>query len=141
MKKWTIFGIGVLTGVVMTFVLLVIFAMFSKNSDANEQKHYIYGATWFDEPGDTIETKEFKVFQVIEKNAALANGRTLDDDDDDSFFSGVLYLLVDEEGKYYYDEQIVKVPNEKVARQVGVYEYETRSNFEKTVPIIKIMNR
>jgi hypothetical protein len=44
------------------------------------------------------------------------------------------------EGKYYYDDQMVKVPEGKVLRQVGVYQYPTRQDIVKTVPVIMIMD-
>ena len=49
MKKWLIFGGGVLTGVVLTFVFAIIFsASRSGGSD---------GTTWFEKPGDVIDVK------------------------------------------------------------------------------------
>ena len=57
------------------------------------------------------------------------------------FFTGAVYLLTNEDGKYYYDEEVVRVPEGKVARQVGIYQYQTTSDFEKTVPIIQFMSK
>jgi hypothetical protein len=87
--------------------------------------------------GDVIEVKAFKVFQVLGEDAALVNGATHEEYD---IYSGAVYLLTNEDGKYYYDDEVVKVPEGKVARQVGIYQYQTKSNFGKTVPIIQIMN-
>lgn len=130
MKKWLIFGSGVLTGIALTFVIAFIFsAVRSGNND---------GTTWFETPGDVIEVRSFKVFQVIAEDAALVQGATHEEYD---IYSGAVYLLTNEEGKYYYDDEVVRVPNGKVARQIGIYQYQTKSDFGKTVPIIQIMNK
>ncbi len=132
MKKWLIFGGGVLTGIVLTFVFAFIFS--ASRSGING------GTTWFEKPGDVIEVKAFKVFQVLGKDAALVNGQSHEDLDLD-IFTGAVYLLTNEDGKYYYDDEVIRVPEGKVARQVGIYQYQTNSNFGKTVPIIQIMNK
>ncbi|MGM9837266.1 MAG: hypothetical protein ACI30A_02105 [Paludibacteraceae bacterium] len=127
MKKWLIFGGGVLTGVVLTFLVAFLFALGS-----TEKK----GVTWFDEPGELVEQGSFEVFQVLESNFALVRGK-------DSYYStsyfGAVYLLTNDDNKYYYDDEIVKVPSGMVVRQVGMYQYQTKNESWKTVPIIKIM--
>ena len=120
MKKWLIFGGGVFTGVLLTVLLCVIVGNRSRNH-----------ATWFESPGDVINEKAFKVFHVIEKDAALV----------DDLFPGTIYMLTNKEGKYYYDDQIIEVPEDKEVRQVGIYKYETKSKLVKTVPIIRIMDK
>ena len=129
MKKWLIFGGGVLTGVILTIAFAVIFA--ANRSQENN------GVTWFDQPGDIVPEKSFKVFQVLEKSAALVNGNSEYGD----LYMGTVYLLTNDEGKYYYDDEIVEVPDGKVARQVGIYKYPTKNEIEKTVQIVKIMNK
>ena len=54
--------------------------------------------------------------------------------------SDLLVLLVNEEGAYYYDNQVVDIPQGKCMRQVGVYRYTTKSEMEKTVPVVKLMD-
>ncbi len=132
MKKWLIFGGGVLTGVVLTFLFVYIFS--SSRSSGED------GATWFEKPGDVIEVKAFKVFQVLGEDAALVNGQSHEDWDIE-IFTGAVYLLTNEDGKFYYDDEVVRVPEGKVARQVGIYRYQTQSEFGKTVPIIQIMSK
>ena len=132
MKKWLIFGCGVLTGVVLTFVFAVIFSA-SRSGSEN-------GATWFEKPGDVIDVDAFEVFQVIGEDAALVHGKSREFSSRE-FFSDAVYLLTNEDGKFYYDDEVVRVPDGKVARQVGIYQYQTNSNFGKTVPIIQIMNK
>ncbi|MBO5630072.1 MAG: hypothetical protein J5965_13485, partial [Aeriscardovia sp.] len=65
------------------------------------------------------------------------NGATHEEYD---IYSGAVYLMTNEEGKYYYDDEVVRVPDGKVVRQVGIYQYQTKAEFEKTVPIIQIMD-
>ena len=130
MKKWLIFGGGVLTGVILTFVFAFIFS--ASRSGSND------GTTWFEEPGDVIDVEAFEVFQVLAEDAALVHGKTHDDYD---IYTGAVYLLTNEDGKYYYDDEVVRVPDGKVVRQVGIYQYQTKSDFGKTVPIIQIMNK
>ena len=126
MKKWLIFIGGVVTGMVLTFVFALIFYL--NHSDLNDR------TTWFEEPGDVIDVEAFEVFQVLSDDAALVR--------DQSYrYLGTVYLLTNDEGKYYYDDEVVKVPDGKVVRQIGLYQYQTKSEFNKTVPIIQIMNK
>ena len=132
MKKWLIFGVGVLTGVVLTFLFAFIFSANRSNADN--------GATWFEKPGDVIEVDAFEVFQVIGEDAALVHGKSRELSSME-IFSGAVYLLTNEDGKFYYDDEVVRVPEGKEVRQVGIYQYQTKSDFGKTVPIIQILNK
>ena len=133
MNKWLVYVGGIITGIVLMFVFL----FFVGKSYNNK------GITWFDKPGDTMEIKSFKVFQVIDKDAALVYGSSQIDISGSSFnmYNGAVYLLVNEDGKYYYDDEIIEVPDGKVARQVGIYKYSTKNDFEKTVPIVQITSK
>ena len=44
-------------------------------------------------------------------------------------------------GKSYYDDQIIKIPSGKCVKQIGVYKYQTKDGFEKTVPIVDIRKK
>lgn len=130
MNKWVYFGLGVIAGIVLTFVFAYIYnASMAKGND---------GLTWFEEPGEVVDVKSYKVFQVIGDDAALVEGQTYENRE---IYTGTVYLLINEEGKYYYDEEIIRVPDGKVVRQVGIYKYPTKSDFIKTVPIIEIMDK
>jgi hypothetical protein len=135
MKKWLIFGGGFLTGIVATILLLVVIGLAKQSSDG------LIGATMFDEPGQAVEDRAFKVLQVIDDNAALVNAKsgTYSYSGEDHFH-GTLYVIINNDGKYYYDEEIIKVPSGKKARHVGIYKYTAKSGDYKTVPVIKIMN-
>ena len=134
MTKWLIFGGGVLTGVVLTLLFAFIFSASRAGGDD--------GTTWFEKPGDVIDVKAFKVFQVLDEDAALVRGQSHNDLNlGVELFKGAVYLLTNEDGKYYYDDEVVRVPEGKVAIQVGIYRYQTKSEFGKTVPIIQIMSK
>lgn len=121
MKKFLIFVFGVITGVVLTLA----FVYFYRVTDDNN-------TIWFDEPGEIITERSFTVIQVLDDNAALAL---------DANYSAAIYLLYNEEGKYYYDGEIVNVPKNKKARQVGIYKYATKNLNMKTVPIVQFFDK
>lgn len=142
MKKWVVYVLGVVTG----FILAVILA-FLLNGKSNsvpgvigesgtETEKSIDGIKLFEEPGDLIEEKSFEVFQVIAENAALVNGKG----GGYSVYRGPVYLIVNYGGKYYYDDEKIDAPKGKVVRQIGIFQYPTKDDFVKTVPIIQIMD-
>lgn len=137
MKKWVVYLLGVLTGVVLTFAFVFIVGSTRANNTETleEQVENDNNITWFDEPGDIVNEKSYKVLQVISQDAALVNAQSYSD-----LYTGTVYLITNDEGKYYYDDQIIKAPTGKVIRQIGIYRYETRTGY-KTVPIIMIMDK
>lgn len=124
MKNWVVFLLGLIIGVILTLVTL---SITSKDD----------GLTFFDEPGESLSTGAFEIYQVLEEGAALAQ-------EIDNEFSSynthtkLFVLLINDEGKLYYDDEIVKVPKGKCARQVGIYRYKTVSKELKTIPIVII---
>lgn len=146
MKKWMIFLGGVLTGIVLT----IVFAFFlSKargngtddntitNTETETGDNNPEGVKMFKEPGDIINENSFEVFQVIAENGALVKGKG----DGSVIYMGPIYLLINDDGKFYYDEEKINIPKGKVVRQVGIYQYETKNEFLKTVPIIEILDK
>ena len=81
MKKWLVFGGGFLSGVVLTFLVLLIIGL------ANSNNGGLIGATYFDEPVEEIDVNSFEVMQVIQDNAALVRSK-------DTQTYGTIYLLV-----------------------------------------------
>jgi len=127
MKKFLIFIGGFVAGVVAT--ILVAFLIYA----ANQPNDGLLGLTIFPEKGECITVKkEIEIFQVLEPNVALARtGGILED--------GIVVLLINYDGQSYYDEQKIKIPANKCARQIGTYQYTTRKdNFGKTVPAVVI---
>ena len=134
MNKWLIIGGGFLAGVIVTFLVLVVIGLSNQKSSPN-----IPGAKMFEQPTEVVQESSFKVMQAIQENAALVNAKSGSYSFGDMYM-GTLYLLINNEGHYYYDDEIVKVPQGKKVRQVGIYRYETKMEIEKTVPIIEIMD-
>lgn len=147
MKKWVVYVLGVLTGFVLAIIVgFVVNSSQSKEPNSNvigtettttTEEEADDGVKMFDEPGEIINEKSLKVFQVIAENAALVRGKEKGYD----IYTGPIYLLINHDGKYYYDDEKVNISQGKVLRQVGIYQYETRNEFLKTVPIIMIMNK
>lgn len=133
MKKIWVYLLGVLTGIVITVIVLAIIgvAMNAKNDPSTRMTN---GMSFFDAPGDVIDETSFKVFQALGDGAALVAGKG------DGLYLGIKALLYNEEGTPYYDEQIITAPIGKCFRQVGIYRYPTKSGMDKTVPIVMIMD-
>lgn len=128
MKKWLIFGGGVLTGVIFTFVILFVLAKGKSNEDFK----------LFEKPGEVVDVTSFKVFQVLDDDVALVNSAS---NEEYYIYMGAVFLLINDEGKYYTDDEIIKVPDGKVVRKVGVYHYQTKAELDKTVSVIEIMDK
>ena len=125
MKKVLLFFGGFVAGIIATILFAYII------SSSNRSKDELAGLTMLSEKGECIKTEgEIKIFQVIEPNIALA--RTGD------YGEGIFVLLINNEGKTYYDDQKIKIPSKKCARQVGTYQYTTKIGIEKTIPAVVI---
>ena len=131
MKKGLVFFLGMITGCILTVAaLFYIGKAYSASGDS--------GLTLYEQPAGVIDSYSFKVLQVYPNGNALAF--TEDPDRRDSYTSPAVLLLADE-NIHYYDEQIVKVPKGKSARQVGTYQYETNGGMHRTVPVVRIMDK
>jgi hypothetical protein len=120
MKSLLFFIAGMLTTIFVVFLI-------SAGSQLNER----HGLTIFPEPKGIISTNQLRVFQVVEPNMALA-------ETNESYYEQIVVLVTNDEGKYYYDNEIIKIPSQKKARQTGVYKYKTTSGDYKTVPVVRI---
>ncbi len=145
MKKFLIFIGGFIAGILTTIFALYVFSI------ANMPNDGLLGLTIFEEKGECITTtskhkfSEIDIFQVIAPNAALA---TIKYYSDEKLYGGKTYrnydigndvvvLLINYDEKTYYDDQKIDISN-KCARQIGTYQYETKSKFGKTVPAVVI---
>ncbi len=128
MKKWMIFGGGIITGVILTILFLFVLA---RGKQSNDFK-------LFEKPGEEIQVNAFKVFQVLDDGVALVKGKS---DDKYDYYDGPVYLLINDVGNYYTDDEIIEVPKGRVVRKVGVYHYQTKMEFDKTVSVIEIMDK
>lgn len=126
-KKVLLFISGFVTGIVVTILVAVLISI------ANQPNDGFPGLTLFSEKGECITTYgEIEVMQVLAPNAALAwTG--------DFFYSDrILVLLINYDDKYYYDEQKIRIPLGKCARQIGTYQYTAKNEMVKTVPAVVI---
>ena len=132
MKKWLVFLLGVIAGILFTFI-----AAFIINSRSLEHN----GMTFFEQPGECLSTNNFEVMQVIGNDCALAYEVEWNSFSKSYREKDLLVLVINDNGEYYYDDQIIKVPQGICMRQVGIYKYSTKMNIEKTVPIVMMMAR
>ena len=123
MKKWIIYVLGVITGIMLTFA----FAFYVNLSNTPG----IIGLEMFEEPCDYMEYSQFEVFQVVQSGCALAYA-------DESF--GSIVFIMPNESQQFYDDQKIVLKNDQCAQHVGTYKYSTKMEIEKTVPAIRIVD-
>lgn len=145
MKSTLIFIGGFVAGILATILFAYLVSVRQKPNDG------LIGLEIFSKKGECITTTkknkscEIKIFQVIAPNAALGNIKYYTDK---KYYSGETYrvydigedvvvLLINYEDKTYYDDQKFEVSN-KCVRQIGTYQYQTKRDFEKTVPAVVI---
>ncbi|SKC35320.1 hypothetical protein SAMN06298215_0207 [Bacteroidales bacterium WCE2008] len=118
MKKGLVFLFGVITGVVLTFVICGI--LFSSNNRLS-------GITLYEEPGEIIQENSLKVFQTLDNGMALASDK----------WDNITVLLWCEEGQSFYDDQVLKASKDECFRQIGLYRYRAKTGM-KTIPVVAI---
>lgn len=123
MKKWLIYVLGVITGIVLTCAF-----SFCVNLSNNSG---IIGLEMFEEPGEYMEYTNFEVFQVLDSGCALANA--------DDIFDVTVFIIPDDK-QQFYDNQKIVLKNDQCAQRVGTYRYTTKKGIEKTVPAVKIID-
>lgn len=122
MNKKT-FLLGIVTGIITTFVILYIIGLANSNSKEDDPIQY------FEEPLSYENKKEtsFKVFQVL-GSAALA--REISDNERESYYGNTVVIL----GDNFYCDQIVVISNPE---RVGTYNYTNNGGRDMTVPVIE----
>lgn len=90
--------------------------MVSKGNTADDR------ITIFETEGDCVSSNSFEVFQVLDSGDALAR----EFERGMSVATGITILFLNDGNKSYYDDQVIKVPAGKCARQIGVFKYSTR---------------
>lgn len=127
MKKIWVYLLGVLTGIILTFLLSAIIVTVKGNSDPA----YMSGLTLFEEPGDVMNDSGYEVLQDLVNGTALANSK------DDIVMT---VLLWNQEGNSYYDNQKVTLGEGQCFRQIGIYKYKSQGMGDRTVPVVTIMD-
>lgn len=130
MKKIYIFIGGIITGIVLLFIILLVASLFIQKNN--------YDIVLFDSPTTCISTNNFDVMQVLDSGAALANEI---EDSDRHMATGITVLFLSNDGTSYYDDQIITIPKGKCAKQIGTFKYRSKGGLDKTVPVVKIMDK
>lgn len=118
------FFLGVVTGVVLTFVVLIVIGLVIQKSDANFPAQYLEKPVSYENKKET----SFRVFQVLD-NAALAT--EISDYGAIRLFTGNTVVLL---GKDYYNNQVITVKN---PQRIGTYSYTSKDDTQMTVPVIE----
>lgn len=118
------FFLGVVTGVVLTFVVLIVIGLVIQKSDANFPAQYLEKPVSYENKEET----SFRVFQVL-GNAALAT--EISADGVIQLFTGNTVVLL---GKDYYNNQVITVKN---PQRIGTYSYTNKNDMSMTVPVIE----
>jgi len=118
-----------LAGFITAIILSGIIGISGNNADNTTQRQ---GLTIFQEEGNPINEIQFRVFQVLEPNLALANGRG---DSRTSVFTGITVLLMGDEGRHFFDGEIIELSSNP--NHAGSFQYESQSG-RRTVPVIRI---
>ena len=115
---------GFIVGVITTILTLFLIYNGSNSNDT------LAGLTIFSEKGECITKNELVIIQTVGPNMALAEFGKL--------YNETRVLLVNYDDKYYYDGQKIPVPANMCAKQIGIYQYETKMEIQKTVPVVVI---
>lgn len=118
------FFLGVVTGVVLTFVVLIVIGLVIQKSDANFPVQYLEKPVSYENKKET----SFRVFQVL-GNAALAT--EISADGVIRLFTGNTVVLL---GKDYYNNEVITVKN---PQRIGTYSYTNKNDTQMTVPVIE----
>lgn len=122
MKKWLAYVLGIITGIILTFVFAYCVTM---SNDSG-----IRGLELFDEPGEYMDFSCLKIIQALESDYALA--------DADDFSTTV--LLIGDDKQHFYDEQKIELKENQRIQRVGTFKYSNALGMENTVPAVRIVN-
>lgn len=130
MKNALIFIAGMITGGGLLFFVFVFIlsSTFFNNEIQNEEK------TLFEKEGEYVSDGPFKIYKVFESGDALAE--ELRNDSEFAISTDLRVMLLGNEEKSYYDNQIIRVPVGKCAKQIGVVK-----NLGETLPIVAIRDK
>lgn len=117
------FFIGMLSGIVLTIVVLFVIGFVKGASEDDAIQHLEKPVSY-----ENKKITSFKVFQVIGEDAALAMESS---NKKYELFYGNTVVLV---GKDFYSDQVVTMKN---PQRTGTYSYMNNSGMPMTVPIIE----
>lgn len=133
MKGWLKNILIFLTGMAAMFILMLFLA--PKPTDE------LPGLNLFENSAQekVITAKQIEIFQVIEPNKALAHTTNHPDkifDPDE-----LLVLIIGDENTSYYDDEKININENQYLKQIGTYQYITKSETQKTVPVVSIVTK
>ncbi len=118
------FIIGMLSGIALTIVGVFFLAFIGLQGSKDDNIQFLEHPVSY----ENKKTTSFKVFQVIEKDKALANEIS---NKEYKWFNGNTVVLV---GDDFYSDQEITVKN---PQRVGTYSYTNKADIPMTVPVIK----
>ena len=114
---------GILTGIVLTFVLIIIVGTLrQKTEEEDDTIQYLEQSVSYE--GKKVTS--FKVFQVL-GDAALASEIS---NEEYKWYNGNTVMLL---GENYYNDQVITI---KKPQRVGTYSYTNKRGDDMTVPVI-----
>ena len=125
---------GFATGIVSTIIVMIMIAGLSgptlDDRAILDEGQSIPGLNLFAEKGECLTKSSLTVFQTLLPNVALAEFG--------NFPEETLVLIINYDGSSYYDDQEIKIGSGKCARLIGTYQYETKMEVQKTVPVVVV---
>ena len=118
------FIIGMLSGIALTIVGVFFLAFIGLQGTKNDSIQFLEHPVSY----ENKKVTSFQVFQVIDKNTALANEMS---NKEYKWFNGNTVVLV---GDDFYSDQVITV---KQPQRVGTYSYTNNGGIPMTVPVIK----
>ena len=113
-----------LSGIALTIVGVFFLAFIGLQGSKDDNIQFLEHPVSY----ENKRTTSFKVFQVIEKDKALANEIS---NKEYKWFNGNTVVLV---GDDFYSDQEITVKN---PQRVGTYSYTNKADIPMTVPVIK----
>lgn len=92
--------------------------------------------TLFDEPGECISRKDFEVHEVLPSGDAVAMEIREITSSGFAIPSDLKVLILADEDSHFYNNQIIKTPKGKCARQIGTYKYKEYGDYREIIPIV-----
>lgn len=128
MKNFLIFIAGM-------FSMLFLGALFLAATYSDSNAGYP-GLTLFEEDGKCFNARQIVTFQALTPDLALSlakvNPYAIYDENQ------FIVALLGDENSNFYDDQKINIPKGKCAKRVGTYQYTTKENVKKTVPVVEI---
>ena len=151
MNKVITFFLGFFAGIALMLGILIVRNLLSTDSkevtanteETAEQTRLPNGVHVLDEPIPYTESSKFKIFQVINENAALAHTVSNNDGILDiyyGYYDNPLVLIIVEQKNALYDDQIVSCPNNRKVMQLGTYKYRSGMG-RRTVPVVQFIKQ